>query len=255
MYERVEFLVVHCSNSDQWPGVAATRWIGGELTVLDAPGRAALDRFDFFVAQECSYVERDAVAELGDLIEQLIRYWLLAEFPDYCSELVFGSETQAVVDSPDRARAIVGIRQVQAMTAFAVGVVGNDVEQCDSAKLIVSVGEGFENREVMLTLIGCNEPLHRPLTERPFADHSGRNHANIERLAKEVGGKLSPVKAGLEVPQRSLALHRLVDRWVRPLFVNDVHQVRGVAAVGHLALDFDLAAQQMLNRVFNSVDA
>jgi hypothetical protein len=76
-----------------------------------------------------------------------------------------------------------------------------------------------------------------------------------EVFAQEIGGHFAAVEAGFEVPQRALAPHRFVDgRMTRPV-VGDVHEEGGVAAVGHAALDLDLALQQVSNRIGDVVDA
>ena len=99
------------------------------------------------------------------------------------------------------------------MPALAVGVVGDDVEHGDVAQLGVQLGSLLGDREVVLAVVGVDEPLQRPLAERAvLAEHGRRHDAEAHRLAEQVGGDLPLVQAGLEVPQRALAADRLVDR-------------------------------------------
>ena len=141
------------------------------------------------------------------------------------------------------------------MAALAVGVVGEDVEQRHRPQLVVELGVGFVDREVVLAVVGGDEPLHRPFAERSVAQHRRRHDVQSEVFAQEIGGHFAAVETGLEVPQRALAPHRFVDgRMTRPV-VGDVHEEGRVAAVGHAALDLDLAPEQMLNRIGDVVDA
>ncbi len=141
------------------------------------------------------------------------------------------------------------------MAALAVGVVGDDVEEGHRPQPVVQLGELLVDGEVVLTVIGGDEPLHRPFAQRSVAQHGRRDHTEAERFAQQVGGDLPAVQTGLEVPQRTLSAHRLVDRRVRQTFVFDVDEERGVAAVRHPPLDADLAAEQVSDRIVDVVDA
>ena len=119
---------------------------------------------------------------------------------------------------------------------------------------VVQLGMLLVDREVVLTVVGVTNHCTDPSPSGPSRSTVGGITPDPERLAQQVGGDLAPVEAGLEVPQRTLAAHRLVDRRVRPAVVLDVDEERRVAAVRHPALDVDLAAQQVLDRIVDIVD-
>ena len=122
------------------------------------------------------------------------------------------------------------------------------VEHGDLAQPVVQVGAGLVDGEVVLLVIGVDEPLQAALAERAVADDGGRHEVDAHRLAQPVGGELATVQAGLEVPQRPLAAQRLVDGLRRPASPSrrDVDEERGVAAPRHATLDVDLAAGEQL---------
>ena len=142
-----------------------------------------------------------------------------------------------------------------AVAALAIGVVADDVEQCHGTKPVVELGHRFHHREVVLGEVAGHEPLHRPFADGAVSQHGRRHHVDAQRLAHPVRRHFASVQTRLEVPQRTLTAHRLVDGRVGPAVMCDVHEERGVAAVRHPAFDLDLAAQQVGHRVVDVVDA
>ena len=124
------------------------------------------------------------------------------------------------------------------------------------AQPVVEVLARLVDREVVLLVVGVDEPLHRALAERAVADDRRRHEVEAHRLAEVVGGQLAAVQPRLEVPQRTLAAGRLVDRLGDVVVAADVDQERRVAAPGHPPFDLDLAAgeQRPLRRPVAAVD-
>ena len=132
---------------------------------------------------------------------------LLGEVPDDGAQLGGHVEAQAVVDAPQ-----LPAGGEQHVAALAVGVVGEDVE-CAERSEFVFPPPCREQREVVLLVVGLDEELHRPGTERCVVAHDGGRHQSpAERLRQPVGGDLATVEPVGEVPERPLAPMRLVDR-------------------------------------------
>ena len=91
-------------------------------------------------------------------------------------------------------------------------LLASEIEHGDAAQRVVQVGSLLVDREVVLAMVDVDEPLHRAFAERAVAENGRRHEVEAERLAEEIGGDLAPVQPGFEVPQRTLAAHRLVDR-------------------------------------------
>ncbi len=157
------------------------------------------------------------------------------EVPDHGTQLEVGGEAQPVVDRPD----VVAVEQ--AVPALAVGVVDQQVEHRDGAQLLVEVGVVLEHREVVLLVVGVDEPLERALAERAVTDHRRRNDPQPHRFGQAERRGLPPVEAGSEVPQRAFAAHGLVDRLLAAPVVGHPDEERRVAAPGHPADHLDLA--------------
>jgi hypothetical protein len=98
-------------------------------------------------------------------------------------------------------------------------------------------------------VVGIDEPLERALAERPVADHSWRHGTHRQVLAQQVGGTLAAVQTRLEIPQWTLAAHRLVDRLLRHVATSHRDQERGVRAPRHAAIDLWLGVHQEGDRV------
>ncbi len=89
-------------------------------------------------------------------------------------------------------------------------------------------------REVVLLEVGWDEELQRTLTERRVvAEHRGRDDAPAERLGEHIRGDLALVQATREVPQGTLAPHRLVHRLGLVTVVAELGEVGRVRAPGH----------------------
>src|SRR5574341_2292481 len=73
--------------------------------------------------------------ESFQILKERLRNGLAAEFPDDRSQLWLGVKRQTVIDAPDCL-----VRAFQAMPALSVRVVGDQVEQGDTLKLL---GERF----------------------------------------------------------------------------------------------------------------
>ena len=84
----------------------------------------------------------------------MIGKWLSAKLPDHSAQFEIGGKTNTVVDAPNLV-----VQTKQAVAGFAVGIVGNDVENAYSAKLIVQIFALFENGEVVLFNVGVDEVL------------------------------------------------------------------------------------------------
>ena len=66
--------------------------------------------------------------------------------------------------------------------------------------------------EVVRVAVLVDEPLHRARTERTLVPLDRLGHqAPAERLGEDVGGHLASEQPAGEVPERTLALGRLVD--------------------------------------------
>src|SRR4051812_7079924 len=130
------------------------------------------------------------------------------------------------------------------MSALAIGVVGEEIEHRNGAQLVVEIRTLLVDREVVLTVVDVDEPLHRPLAVGTVAQHCRRHEIEAQLLAEVVGGDLSAMKSGLEVPQWPLAAQRLADRLGVLAATPDVNEKRRVAAPGHATDALDLAARQ-----------
>ncbi len=106
----------------------------------------------------------------------------------------------------------------------------------------MQVGSLLVDREVVLTMIDVDEPLHRPFAVRPVAEHRRGNEVEAQHLTELVGRQLAPVQSGFEVPQRPLAAQRLVDPLGAVVATGDVDEERRVAAPRHAPLHIELAA-------------
>ncbi len=125
------------------------------------------ERLDLVVGEECRDRQRHALAERPDAFEQRVVDRFVAELPDHRAQLVVGREAQPVVDAPDRGRPVAVGGQEQHVAALAVGVVGEDVEQRHRPEPVVQVRVRLVDREVVLAVIGGDEPLHRAFPEGP----------------------------------------------------------------------------------------
>mgnify|MGYP000084279370 CR=1 FL=1 len=63
------------------------------------------------------------------------------------------------------------------------------------------------------------------------------------------------MEAGFEVPQRAFAPGGLVDRRMARAVVVDVDEERRIAAVGHPALDLDLATEEVSDGIVDGFDS
>ena len=202
----------------------------GSDAVLGEPRRPPLHRLDLVGASSSAMSAGTPRHTSCDGVELRRRQRLAGELPDHRAQLEVGREAQPVVDRPHP------VAGEQAVAALAVGVVGDDVEHGDVAQLVVQVRALLGDREVVLAVVGVDEPLQRALAERAVvAQHRRRDDAEAHRLAQPVRGDLPPVQAGLEVPQRALAAHRLVDRLGAG--VPEAGEERGVARPRHPALE------------------
>ena len=131
---------------------------------------------------------------------------LAGELPDHGPELLVGMEGQAVVNHPEPA----GLVQ-QVVAGLPVRVVGEDVEERDRQQLRRPL---FADPEVGPARLGLDEELQRAGAHRPLrAGHGGRDQRPAEEPGEPVGRHLPAVQGtGREVPQRRLALGRLIHR-------------------------------------------
>ena len=157
-----------------------------------------------------------------------------AELPDHRAQLELVREAEPVVDAPE---VVVGVEQHVA--ALAVGVVVDQVEERERLQRVVQILTLFVDGEVVLLVVGIDEPLHAALADGAVAQHGGRHDAQAQRLAQPVGGVLALVQAGLEVPQRPFTGERLVDRLADLLVVEaDLREALG-AGLGMVVPDLD----------------
>src|SRR6266851_4469365 len=134
---------------------------------------------------------------------EIARQGLAREVPDHGPQLVSRVEREPVVDDPD---AVVGLEQ--AVPRLAVGIVDDDVEQCD-------LDPGVAEQRLLaqeMPVVGVDEQLNHPNSVRAApAHHCGRDARPADHLAELVGRDLSLVKGpSLEVPQWRLSTRRLV---------------------------------------------
>jgi hypothetical protein len=133
---------------------------------------------------------------------------------------------------------------------FAVSVVAEHIERADGPQLIVQVFTLFVDGEVVLFKVRRHEQLQRTNTELALTNDGGRNTTPTKKRREPIGGNLTLIQAGRKIPQRPLALVRLVDGLRRQLtFHQKIAQERGVRTPRHAALDIDLGFRQELQRV------
>ena len=104
------------------------------------------------------------------------------------------------------------------------------------------VGAPVLHREVVLVRVELHEPLHRAGAGGAVAEHRGRHHGPPELARHHVRGHL-PIAQGAvgEVPQRRLALPRLVHRVRLVVAAPDASEERGVRCTRHEAEDLHVA--------------
>ena len=209
--------------------------------MLDQPGGTVRDGFDLVVGEQRRHGEGHRLGDARHPDEDLVVDRCTAELPDHRAELEIGREAQAVIDAPD-----VVLVVDEHVTALAVGVVRDHVEHGHVAQHGMQVGARLVDGEVVLLVVGGDEPLHAALAQRPVTDDGGRYQIEAHRMAQRVRRELTSVQTRLEVPQRPFTTERLVDALTGAFAVGDVHEERGVAAPGHAALDLDLAAREDL---------
>src|SRR5262249_61009318 len=115
---------------------------------------------------------------------------LAAEVPDDRAELRLGVERQRVVDRVDAA-----VGAEQAVAGFAIGVVGDEVEETETLKTL-DVRGILAQREVVLGEVGIHEELERALAIRSVPLDRRGDQAPRERLRQGVGGNLAPKEPG-----------------------------------------------------------
>jgi hypothetical protein len=161
--------------------------------------------------------------EAGEVGEDRVGDRLAGEVPHDRAQLGRYREAQAVVDSPD-----VAIVVEQAVTALAIGVVGDEVEHRHHAQRVVVAGV-LEQREVVLGEVGVDEALVRPAAVGSVvARHRLRNHGPPERGREDVRRDLAAIEAVGKVPQRTLATQWLVDRGKRHAVETNLGEERSV---------------------------
>jgi hypothetical protein len=101
------------------------------------------------------------------------------------------------------------VRSLQAMSCLAITVARHDVERGDGREIGLP---SLPEREVVLAGIVLHEELHRALAVWTVAEDRRRNVRPAQCLGELIGGDLALAQRSLlEVPQRSLAVARLVD--------------------------------------------
>ena len=130
----------------------------------------------------------------------------------------------------------------QHVATLAVGVVGDHIEHGHPPQCIMCLWIVFEDGEVVLTMVGVDEPLDRALAIRARAHDGWRHNSEAHGFAELVRGDLAAVETSFEIPQGPLALQRFVNALADECAVAKIDQERGIAAVGHAPFDVDLAA-------------
>ena len=141
---------------------------------------------------------------------------------------------------------------VQAVATLAVGVVDEHVEPGELAEPVLVL---VEQREVVLVGIVVDEALHRPIAERAVAQDRERARCPTRALGQLVGRDLALAQRALrEVPERSLAPARLVDRGQLHAVDLRLHEEGGVRRVPHAPDDLELGraerGPQLVGRQF-----
>ena len=116
----------------------------------------------------------------------------------------------------------------QAMTTFPIGVIRRKIKNGDSSQLVVKVISRLVDGEVMLRVICIDKPLDRADSQRTISDDGRRDGADAERLAHHVCRTFPSMKAGLKIPERTLAANRLVNRSVFTVTGARRHCKRGI---------------------------
>ena len=96
---------------------------------------AALQGGDLVVVEELGHLGRSGLGERGDVLEQGIGDGVAGEVPDHGAEFETRGEAEPVVDAPDPS-----VVAAQHVPAFAVGVVGDVIEQGDAGQVAVRLG-------------------------------------------------------------------------------------------------------------------
>lgn len=126
------------------------------------------------------------------------------------------------------------------MTAFAVGVVGEGVEEDDGAKLLFIFGREVE---IVIFDIVFDVVLQRAgSVGTVIAIDSERDNVKAERLTQDVGGDFAQGEGVVgEVPERLFTFARFVDGFDRFAFVVYIHKEGVVAAEHELTTEVVLA--------------
>ena len=97
----------------------------------------------------------------------------------------------------------------------------------------------------MVSRVELDEQLRRPGTLRPVAEHGRRHRGPSQRLGHEVRRDLAPAERAVgEVPQRRLALARLVHGAALLVAESNAREERVVRRARHEAEDLHLALSQ-----------
>ena len=161
---------------------------------------------------------------------------MTSEVPDHGAELVVFVKTYPVIDGEE----VVSIVFKKDVTAFAISIVGEDVEEDDGAKHFFF----FDSEvEVMMLDIVVDVLLQRArAVGTVFAIDGEGDDVKAERLAQVIGSNFAQGKRVVgEIPKRLLAFAWLVHGLVGFALVMHIDEEGVIAAKHELAFEFVFA--------------
>lgn len=183
--------------------------------------------------------------ESGKLREEIIGNLLSAEIPQYGAKFIIFVKTDAVIYRVEFARFVFK----EDVTAFAIGVVDEQVEQDDGLEELFVV---VRKVEVMIPGVMLDELLDRTrAVGTVFAQRGERDDVQAQRLAHEIRRHFACRQRLFgKIPQRLLAATRFVHGGIGFLFVRDLDQKCVIRAKHELTFEFKVAVLEGLLKVF-----
>ncbi len=161
---------------------------------------------------------------------------MTSEVPDHGAELVVFVKTYPVIDGEE----VVSIVFKKDVTTFAVGIVGEDIEEDNGAKHFFF----FDSEvEVMMLDIVVDVLLQGTWAVGAILAIDGEgDDVKAERFAEVIGGDFAQGKRVVgEIPKRLLAFAWLVHGLVGFALVMHIHEEGVIAAKHELAFEFVFA--------------
>ena len=164
---------------------------------------------------------------------------MTSEIPDHGAEFIVFVETYPVIDGEE----VVSVIFKENVTAFAVGVVGKEIEEDDRAEHFFFFR--FEVEVVMFDIV-VDVLLQRAWAVGAVLTIDGeRDDVKAERLAQVIGGDFAQGKRVIgKIPKRLLAFAWLIHSLIRFALVMDIHEECVIAAKHELAFEFVFAVSE-----------